>query len=120
MHAEHPPSAPPVPFRSNCEIAIHVPDLARAEAFYAGVLGFRVVARAQDQLEIDTGALRLFVNRDPDALRTYIPSLDVPDYAAARRHLEAAGCSTVPAGPHDQAVYFQDPFGFVFDIIERG
>jgi catechol 2,3-dioxygenase-like lactoylglutathione lyase family enzyme len=35
-----------VPFRSNCEIAIHVPDLARAEAFYAGVLGFRVLAKS--------------------------------------------------------------------------
>ena len=86
---------------------------------YAGVLGFRLVARSEDQLELDTGALRLFVNRDAEALRTYIPSLDVPDHAAARRHLEAAGCKTVAAGTYSEAVYFQDPFGFVFDIIER-
>jgi hypothetical protein len=46
-------------FRSNCEIAIHVPDLARAEDFYASVLGFRLVAKSTDQLEFDTGALRL-------------------------------------------------------------
>jgi catechol 2,3-dioxygenase-like lactoylglutathione lyase family enzyme len=108
-----------VAFRSNCEIAIHVPDLARAEAFYAGVLGFRLLARSADQLEFDTGALRLYVNRDPEALRSYIPSLDVPDYAAARRHLEAAGCKLVSAGMHSGAVYFLDPFGLVFDIIER-
>jgi catechol 2,3-dioxygenase-like lactoylglutathione lyase family enzyme len=108
-----------VAFRSNCEIAIHVPDLARAEAFYAGVLGFRLVARSADQLEFDTGVLRLFVNRDSEALRSYIPSLDVPDYAAARRHLEAAGCKQVSASAHTAAVYFQDPFGLVFDIIER-
>jgi catechol 2,3-dioxygenase-like lactoylglutathione lyase family enzyme len=106
-------------FRSNCEIAIHVPDLARAEAFYAGVLGFRLLAKSADQLEFDTGALRLYVNRDPEALRSYIPSLDVQDYAAARRHLEASGCKTVSAGSHSGAVYFQDPFGLVFDIIER-
>jgi catechol 2,3-dioxygenase-like lactoylglutathione lyase family enzyme len=112
-------SEPQVVFRSNCEIAIHVPDLARAEVFYAGVLGFRLVARSADQLEFDTGALRLYVNRDPDILRSYIPSLDVPNYAAARRHLEAAGCKTVPAGAHSGAVYFVDPFGLVFDIIER-
>ena len=62
-------SEPRASFRSNCEIAIHVPDLARAEAFYAGVLGFRLVAKSADQLEFDTGALRLFVNRDSDALR---------------------------------------------------
>jgi catechol 2,3-dioxygenase-like lactoylglutathione lyase family enzyme len=110
---------PRVAFRSNCEIAIHVPDLTQAEAFYRGVLGFRLIAKSADQLEFDTGALRLYVNRDPDTLRPYIPSLDVPDYAAARRHLEAAGCKVVPAGVHSGAVYFQDPFGFVFDIIGR-
>jgi predicted enzyme related to lactoylglutathione lyase len=108
-----------VAFRSNCEIAIHVPDLARAEAFYSGVLGFRLVAKSADQLEFDTGALRLYVNRDSESLRPYIPSLDVPDYAAARRYLEAAGCQVVSAGAHPGAVYFQDPFGLVFDIIER-
>jgi catechol 2,3-dioxygenase-like lactoylglutathione lyase family enzyme len=96
-----------------------VPDLAWAEAFYAGVLGFRLLARSADQLEFDTGALRLYVNRDLEALRPYIPSLDVPDYAAARRHLEEAGCQLVSAGSHSGAVYFQDPFGLVFDIIER-
>jgi catechol 2,3-dioxygenase-like lactoylglutathione lyase family enzyme len=112
-------SEPRVVFRSNCEIAIHVSDLARAEAFYAGVLGFRLLAKSADQLEFDTGALRLYVNRDLEALRPYIPSLDVADYAAARRHLEAAGCQLVSAGGHSGAVYFQDPFGLVFDIIER-
>ena len=112
-------SDPRVAFRSNCELAIHVPDLAQAESFYKGVLRFRLVAKSDEQLEFDTGALRLYVNRDPESLRSYIPSLDVPDYAAARRHLEAAGCKTVSAGGHSGAVYFQDPFGFVFDIIER-
>lgn len=108
-----------VAFRSNCEIAIHVPDLGQAESFYAGVLGFPLVAKSADQLEFDTGALRLYVNRDPEVVRPYIPSLDVPDYAAARRYLEAAGCKVVSAGAHSAAVYFQDPFGLVFDIIER-
>lgn len=108
-----------VGFRSNCEIAIHVPDLARAEAFYGDVLGFRLVTKSPHQLEFDTGALRLYVNRDDEELRPYIPSLDVPDYAAARHHLEASGCKTVSAGAHSGAVYFQDPFGLVFDVIER-
>ena len=114
-----PASKSRVVFRSNCEVAIHVPDLARADAFYGGVLGFRLVAKSADQLEFDTGELRLFVNKDTEALRSYIPSLDVPDYAVARAHLVSAGCKTVPAGSHSGAVYFQDPFGLVFDIIER-
>jgi catechol 2,3-dioxygenase-like lactoylglutathione lyase family enzyme len=110
---------PQVAFRSNSEIAIHVPDLARAEAFYAGVLGFRLVTKTDDQLEFDTGKLRLYVNRDPTSLISYIPSLDVPDYASAKRFLEAAGCKHVSAGVHSETVYFQDPFGLVFDIVER-
>jgi catechol 2,3-dioxygenase-like lactoylglutathione lyase family enzyme len=107
-----------VQLRSNREIAIHVRDLARAEAFYGKLLGFRLVRRTLDQLEFDTGELRLYVNRDTSSLISYIPSFDVDDYSAARRFLEAAGCPQRFAG--EQPVpYFEDPFGFVFDIIER-
>jgi catechol 2,3-dioxygenase-like lactoylglutathione lyase family enzyme len=104
--------------RSNREIAIHVPDLARAEAFYGTVLGFRLVRRSLDQLEFDTGELRLYINRDSTNLISFIPSFDVEDYHDARRFLEAAGCKLRFAG--EQSVpYFEDPFGFIFDIIER-
>ena len=104
--------------RSNREIAIHVPDLARAEEFYGKRLGFRMVRRTLDQLEFDTGELRLYVNRDVSKPISYIPSFDVDDYHDARRFLEAAGCKVRFAG--EQSVpYFEDPFGFVFDIIER-
>ncbi len=107
-----------VHLRSNREIAIHVPDLARAEAFYGKLLGFRLVRRTLDQLEFDTGELRLYVNRDASGLISYIPSFDVDDYHEARRFLEMAECRTRFAG--EQPVpYFEDPFGFVFDIIER-
>ena len=106
-------------FRSNREVAIHVPDLERAETFYVGVLGCRVVSRSPDQLDLDTGQLRLYVNRDPGAPLGYIPSFDVADYAAARAHLERAGCETVPVEGHPGLVYFRDPYGFVFDIVER-
>jgi catechol 2,3-dioxygenase-like lactoylglutathione lyase family enzyme len=106
-------------FRSNREVAIHVPDIERAEAFYVGVLGCRVVSRSPDQLDLDTGALRLYVNRDPAATLGYIPSFDVDDYAAARSHLEAAGCETVSVEGYPGLVYFRDPHGFVFDIVER-
>ena len=109
----------PVRFRANSEIAIHVPDLATAEAFYATVLGFRVVSRTTDQLTIDAGALRLYVNRDPGAVISYIPSLDVPDRAAADRHLRDAGVATVGAGTHATTTYYTDPFGLVFDIVAR-
>ena len=88
-----------VHLRSNREIAIHVPDLARAEAFYGKLLGFRLVRRTLDQLEFDTGELRLYVNRDASGLISYIPSFDVDDYHEARRFLEMAECRTLPRAP---------------------
>ena len=110
-------AAAQVAFRSNNELAIHVPDLERAEAFYAGVLGCQIVSKTDECLEFESGTLRIYVNRDPEALRTYIPSFDVPDLDTAKAHLKTAGCTTIalPSG----GVYFQDPFGFAFDLIER-
>lgn len=109
--------AQPVVFRSNSEVAIHVPDLDEAEGFYVTALGFRLVTKTDEYLEIDTGSLRLYVNHDPETSRSFIPSFDVTDMARAREHLDSIGCRTVslPNG----GVYFEDPFGFVFDIVER-
>jgi catechol 2,3-dioxygenase-like lactoylglutathione lyase family enzyme len=119
MSTEATGSSLDIAFRSNCEVAIHVPDLDRAETFYRDVLGFTLLNKSADQLEFDTGVLRLYVNRDEQAVFSYIPSLDVPDYKAARAHLEATGCATVKVNTESDLVYFRDPFGLVFDIIER-
>jgi hypothetical protein len=49
-----------------------------------------------------------------------IPSFDVVDRDAAVRHLEAAGCTLVPIGPHSpDGHYLRDPSGVVFDVIQR-
>ncbi len=73
---------PRVAFRSNSEVAIHVPDLDQAEAFYIGVLGGRLVSKNEACLEIDSGALRLYVNRGGSAVRPFTPSFDVVERAA--------------------------------------
>jgi len=118
---EEPASAsnPPVRFRTDGNVAIHVPNLERAEAFYAGVLGFRLLSRAPDKLVLDTGALRLYVNLDPATVRPFIPALEVPDYEAAKRCLLPAGCRIVHEWPGGKALYFEDPFGIVLDVVER-
>jgi catechol 2,3-dioxygenase-like lactoylglutathione lyase family enzyme len=114
-----PPAAPSgEAFRGNADLAIHVLDLARADAFYGGVLGFRVVERGDEHLAFDAGAFRLWVNRDTEA-RSFIPSLDVPDVAGARRRLEEAGCTVVRVAEDGSGFYFRDPFGFVVDVIRR-
>ena len=108
-------------FTANNELALHVPDPAAAEAFYVGTLGCTVTSRSDDCIALASGALRLYLLRDP--ARTHdavVPSFDVPDRARALDALVAAGCRLVPIGPHAPGEsYVQDPFGVVFDVIER-
>ena len=107
-------------FRANRDIAIEVENLADAEAFYGGTLGFSIRSRSADQLELDAGSFTLWVNRvaSRDGRRSFIPSLDVPSAVKARAALEDAGCRVVRHGTH--GFYVEDPFGFTIDIIERG
>jgi catechol 2,3-dioxygenase-like lactoylglutathione lyase family enzyme len=107
-----------VTFRSNNDVALHVPDLARAESFYVNVLGFRLISRSDTQLHVDMGSFHLWINRD-NTLRPFIPSFDVSDYKSAERQLLAAGCKYVKPAPDSPCGYFQDPFGFMFDVIEH-
>ena len=113
-------ASPHVQFRSNRDIAIEVADLEPAEAFYAGTLGFHVRSRGDDFLEIDSGELTMWVKCTGGPRRSFIPSLDVRDAAKARAALEAAGCRIVRESPEGQGFYFEDPFGFVMDVVEAG
>jgi hypothetical protein len=103
-------------FRSNRCIAIHVNDLDKAARFYGDVLGFRQVSRTADQLEYDTGVLLLYVNRSSEQLSP-IPSLSVSNIASAKECLIKSGCTIIE--DRGGSLYFRDPFGSVFDVIEE-
>ena len=111
----------PLQFRANNELALHVPDPAAAARFYERVLGGVVADRTADWIEVRSGALRLFLVRDPVPTHdVVVPSFDVPSRTAALERLQAAGCTLVPIGPHaPDGVYIRDPFGVLFDVIER-
>ena len=106
-------------FHANRDIAVHVADLARAAHFYGEVLGLKLLSRTGRQLEFDAGALRLYVNLDSRPLASFVPSFDVADREAAREHLEAAGCKPVHIASHTGLYYMRDPFGLLFDLVER-
>ena len=103
-------------FRANTDVAIHVPDLELAVDFYVRGLGLELVDRSDDHLEIDAGALRLWVNRG-DGPRGFVPSFDVADRGAALARLRGVGAEPVRAGG---TVYARDPWGNALDVIERG
>jgi catechol 2,3-dioxygenase-like lactoylglutathione lyase family enzyme len=108
-------------FNGNNELALHVANPEAAEAFYVETLGCRVVSRTTDCIALESGALRLYLLRDPARIHdAVIPSFDVPDRTAALARLVSAGCRLIPIGPHaPDGVYVQDPFGVIFDVIER-
>jgi catechol 2,3-dioxygenase-like lactoylglutathione lyase family enzyme len=108
-------------FTGNNELALHVADPVVAEPFYTGVLGCEVVSRTSDCIALRSGALRLYLLRDPArSHEAVVPSFDVPDRAAALTTLQAAGCTLVPIGPHAPGEhYVRDPFGVLFDVTER-
>lgn len=102
-------------FRSNNCVSVHLPDLRKAEAFYSGVLGFRLLAKTAAQLEYDTGRFLLYINKAA-TVRPPIPSFTVINAAAAKAHLESSGCEIVE--DRGGGLYFKDPFGMVYDVIE--
>jgi catechol 2,3-dioxygenase-like lactoylglutathione lyase family enzyme len=102
-------------FRSNNCVAIHLASLAKAERFYRDVLGFKLKKKSASSLEFDTGVLRLYVNRAKTP-QPPTPSFSVKDIGKAKRLLKGAGCKIVT--DRGGALYFRDPFGNVFDVIE--
>jgi catechol 2,3-dioxygenase-like lactoylglutathione lyase family enzyme len=114
---------------------IEVADLARAERFYAGVLGLQIINRFGDQVLLDCGGqnLALFeVSRpalDEAARKSIIAhplgrghhAFKVPagDFAGARERLAAAGVESAPPidwGDHD-CIYFLDPDGNLLEMV---
>jgi len=96
-------------------VAIHLRTLAKAERFYSDVMGFKLKSKTRTCLEYDTGSLMLYVNRSSKA-QPPTPSFSVRSIARARKLLKGARCEIVV--DRGSSLYFRDPFGNVFDVIE--
>lgn len=102
-------------FRSNNCVAIHLTSLAKAERFYSDVLGFKLKSKTRTSLEYDTGNFTLYLNRSTKA-QPPTPSFSVRSIAKARKLLKGARCQIVV--DRGSSLYFRDPFGNIFDVIE--
>lgn len=110
--------ASPVRFESDYDLAIHATDLVRAAQSCSGVLGLRLKANSDQQLGFDAGVLTLYVNLATHAI-PLTPALEVEDYQRAKEYLIEHGCKIVREFPADKALYSEDPFGIVIDIVEK-
>lgn len=102
-------------FRSNNCVAIFLPDLKKAEAFYSGVMNLRLASKSATQLDYDTGKFSLSIHQSAEP-RPPIPSFTVINIAAARTHLEQNGCEILEAPNH--GLYFKDPLGVLYHVVE--
>jgi catechol 2,3-dioxygenase len=103
-------------------VHLQVGDLAKAEAFYRGALGFEVVAGGDTALFVSAGryhhhlGLNTWHSKDarpapPDTARLRFFTIQLPSDQALRAALERAAAAGVPAGRSDGASIVTDPWG---------
>jgi len=106
-----------MPFKFSRCISFQTPDYERAVEFYQRVLGFKVVDRPEDYVELDAEQNRLFLAKASTSVPVH--ELIVPDLEAARDELIANGCEVVRWEGKGKDCYIRDPFGFMFNIWEE-
>jgi catechol 2,3-dioxygenase-like lactoylglutathione lyase family enzyme len=106
--------------------SVLVTDLAKARAFYAGVLGLTEIPKPRtfDFVALwfrlaDGQTLHLLQKPAPDACSPRHFALRVPDVAAAREHFRAHGVEIQETGPipHCDRFFVSDPDGNRIEII---
>ena len=101
-------------FHSSRDVILRTTGWAQALEFYENVLGFKVTHETDSMLRVETGAIRLFVEKG----EPHGPVLDflVRDVQAAKKDLMAAGCVLVEEDASVPRCYLRDPFGLVFNL----
>ena len=100
--------------QSSRDVILRTSHWDQAEEFYRNVLGFKVTNETDAMLRVETGAIRLFVEKG----EPHGPVFDflVRDVQAAKRDLLAAGCVLVEEDASVPRCYLRDPFGLVFNV----
>ncbi len=106
------------PFKSTRDVIVRTPAWAEAVKFYESVLGLPVVHRSDGLVGFETGAFCLYVERG----EAHAPVFEflVPDVAAARARLLAAGAVLVEEDPALPRCYVRDPCGVTFNLGQAG
>lgn len=105
----------------------HAPDLDKAKAWYASVLGIEPYFSEAFYVGFNVGGYELGLNPDPDAalsgLGGAVPYWGVADAAAAHERLLALGADSLSpvqdVGGGIRVAVLRDPFGNALGIIEN-
>jgi catechol 2,3-dioxygenase-like lactoylglutathione lyase family enzyme len=107
--------------------SVIITDLAKARAFYVGVLGLKEIAKPKTfdfvalWFELGDGqTLHLLQKPQPDTRSPRHFALRVPDARAAREHFRANGVEVQETGPipHCDRFFVHDPDGNRIEVIQ--
>jgi catechol 2,3-dioxygenase-like lactoylglutathione lyase family enzyme len=101
-------------FRSSREVIVRTGAWEEATKFYGSVLGLPIVFRTETMLGFETGAFCLYIEKGEEHGPVF--EFLVPDLAAARVKLLAAGCVVQEEDATVPHCYIRDPYGVVFNI----
>jgi len=108
-------------------VSVLITDLAKARAFYVGVLGLKEIPKPKtfDFVALwfqlgDGQTLHLLQKLQPDTRSPRHFALRVPDIAAARDHFRAHGIEIQETGPipHCDRFFVNDPDGNRIEVIQ--
>lgn len=107
----------PITCTSTRDVIIQTENLAAAVRFYKSVLGLNPVRHSKTLVGFETGAFCLYVEQGPAPGPVF--EFCVPDLAAAKKRLVAAGCTVVDEDPELPRCYLRDPHGLTYNLAER-
>ena len=101
-------------FKGNNDIAVSVESISKATRFYEGVLGLKLLKEEPSLRVYDTGGFTLYVQQGEP--HPPVPSFTVWNLHKAKNHLVENDCTILVE--LERSLYFRDPNGVVWDIIE--
>lgn len=101
-------------FTANRDVAISVETLEKSRKFYEETLGLKLVEKDAERAVYDAGHLTLYIVEGEPHPPVF--SFTVESLHAAKRRLLEGGCEIVVEC--ENSLYFRNPSGVVFDVIE--
>jgi catechol 2,3-dioxygenase-like lactoylglutathione lyase family enzyme len=100
--------------KSGRDVIIRTENWQAAIDFYQSALGLTVKHHGKGMAGFETGSFCLYVEQGPSHGAVF--DFYVPDLAAAKAQLLAAGCTLIEEDPARPRCYLRDPFGITFNI----
>lgn len=106
-------------FEFSPHIAFQVNDYENAVDFYVNVLGFDIVKRHENEMDLKKGPMFFYCEKAESERTFTFFEFKVKDVASARDLLVSNGCE-VTQEFSDKSIMISDPYGMKFHIWEDG